>query len=74
MRAWSLSDNEELTTQDGNHATDGDKIQGIIGQVRADASLGNEGDLRFLLEQRLHDAGLELSPEQFSAALAAATA
>jgi len=69
-----MSDNEELTTQDGNHATDDAKLQGIIGQVRADASLGNEGDLRTLLEQRLHDAGLTLSPEQFDDALAAASA
>ena len=68
-----MSQDEELTTQDGNQATDDAKLQGIIGQVRADASLGNEGDLRTLLEQRLHDAGIELSSEQFDAALAATT-
>jgi hypothetical protein len=69
-----MSDNEEQTMQDGNHATDDDKLQGILGQVRADASLGNEGDLRTLLEQRLHDAGITLSTEQFDAALAEVSA
>lgn len=66
-----MSDNEEATMQDGNHATDDDRLQGIIGQVRADAALGNDGDTRTLLEQRLNDAGIELTPEQFDDALAA---
>ena len=69
-----MSDNEEQTMQDGNHATDDDKLRGIIGQVRADASLGNEGDRRALLEPRLNDAGITLSAEQFDAALAQVSA
>lgn len=59
--------------QDGNAATDGEKIAGIVGQVRGDIALGHEGDARVLLEQRFHDAALDVSPADFEAALAEAT-
>jgi hypothetical protein len=60
--------------QDGNHASDDEKVAGIIGQVKADIALGHEGDARLLLEQRLSDAGLELDADRFEAALAEASA
>jgi hypothetical protein len=59
--------------QDGNHATDAAKLTGIAGQVRADIALHHEGDVRVLLEQRLEDAGLSLSPAEFDLLLADVT-
>ena len=56
--------------QDSNNASNSDRLTGIIGQVKADIALGNDGDTRVLLEQRLHDAGVELSPAEFELTLA----
>jgi len=56
--------------QDSNNASNADRLSGIIGQVKADIALGNDGDRRILLEQRLHDAGIELSPAEFELTLA----
>ena len=68
-----MTDTQDEPMQDGNHATDNEKLTGIIGQVRADISLGHEGDARVLLQQRLSDAGLELSDAEFEKALASAS-
>jgi len=56
--------------QDSNNATGAERLSGIIGQVRADIALGTEGDARLLLEQRLHDAGIAVSPAEFELTLA----
>jgi hypothetical protein len=68
-----MTNTQDEPMQDGNHATDSQKLQGIAGQVRADISLHHEGDVRLLLEQRLHDAGLELSPAEFELLLSDVT-
>ena len=68
-----MSDTQDQPMQDGNHATDDEKVRGVIGQVRADVGLGNVDDARTLLEQRLGDAGLELPADEFESALASIT-
>ena len=65
-----MSDTQDQPMQDSNNASNSDRLSGIIGQVKADISLGNEGDARILLEQRLHDAGIELTPAEFELTLA----
>jgi hypothetical protein len=64
-----MSDTQDEPMQDGNHATNDEKVQGIIGQVRADVGLGNVDDPRTLLQQRLSDAGLELPDDEFESVL-----
>ena len=68
-----MTDTQNEPMQDGNHASDAEKLTGIIGQVKGDIALGNEGDIRVLLEQRLSDAGLKLSDSEFEKALSEAT-
>jgi hypothetical protein len=65
-----MSDTQDQPMQDSNNASNADRLSGIIGQVKADISLGNDGDTRILLEQRLHDAGIELTPAEFELTLA----
>ena len=65
-----MSDTQDQPMQDSNNASNADRLSGIIGQVKADISLGNDGDTRILLEQRLHDAGFELTPAEFELTLA----
>ena len=65
-----MSDTQDQPMQDSNKASNSDRLTGIIGQVKADIALGNDGDTRVLLEQRLHDAGVELSPAEFELTLA----
>jgi|GEM_PF-3999128 len=48
-----------------NLASEGDKIDGIIEQMRGDISQGNVSDIPDALRQRLHDAGLEVSENEF---------
>jgi hypothetical protein len=73
VRALSMTDTQDEPMQDGNHATNAEKLTGIIGQVKGDIALGNEGDIRLLLEQRLGGAGLTLSDSEFEKALSEAT-
>jgi hypothetical protein len=68
-----MSNTQDQPMQDGNHATNDEKVQGVIGQVRADVELGNVDDARTLLLQRLGDAGLELPDEEFEKVLASVT-
>ena len=68
-----MSDTQDQPMQDSNNATNSERLGGIIGQVKADISLGNEGDARILLQQRLHDAGIEVSPAEFELTLAEVT-
>jgi hypothetical protein len=46
-------------------ATDDERIAGIVEQVRGDITRGTEGDPVRLLRQRLDDAGVAVSDEQF---------
>jgi hypothetical protein len=68
-----MSDTQDQPMQDGNHATNDEKVQGVIGQVRADVELGTVDDPRTLLLQRLGDAGLELPDDEFEKVLASVT-
>jgi hypothetical protein len=68
-----MSNTQDQPMQDGNHATNDEKVQGIIGQVRADVDLGNVDDARTLLQQRLADAGLELPADEFEKVLESVT-
>ncbi|MCM3695449.1 hypothetical protein [Microbacterium oleivorans] len=53
-----------------NPADDGQRLEGILVQCQADLA-GQDGlDPRLLLERRLKDAGITLSDEQMTAALA----
>jgi hypothetical protein len=65
-----MTDFQNEPLQESNHATDAEKIDGIVGQVRADILLGNDGDARTLLAERLKDAGIGASGIDFEAALA----
>jgi hypothetical protein len=56
--------------EDGHDdASDGDKVAGIVEQTRADVAQGNVDDVRDALAQRLREAGLEVSHEEFDAIL-----
>jgi len=66
-----MSDTQDTPIEAGhNAATDDQRLAGILAQVRADLQLGHSNDSRELLTQRLHDAAIELSDEDFDAALA----
>jgi hypothetical protein len=65
-----MTDFQNEPLQDSNNATDAQKIDGIVGQVRADIALGNADNARELLTERLKDAGIEASAIDFEGALA----
>jgi hypothetical protein len=53
------------TQQDGEPASDGLKIDGIVEQMRGDLGQGNVDDVRDVLRQRLTDAGISVSDDEF---------
>jgi hypothetical protein len=70
-----MTDFQNEPVEDGtNDATSRERLAGIVAQVRADLSLGHSHDARDLLSQRLTDAGIELSPDDFAAVVADLTA
>jgi hypothetical protein len=50
-----------------------DRIDGIVEQTRADVAQGHVGDVRDTLAQRLGDAGMEVSRDEFEELLARLT-
>lgn len=57
-----MTDTQDAPIEDGHDdANFSEKLAGIVNQVKADIQLGHEGDARTLLEQRLADAGFELT-------------
>jgi len=57
--------------QDGaREATDDERIAGIVDQVRADILLGTQSDVISLLRQRLDDAAVVVTDDQFARLLA----
>jgi hypothetical protein len=57
--------------QDGaREATDDERIAGIVDQVRADILLGTQSDVISLLRQRLDDAAVVVTDDQFVRLLA----
>ena len=65
---------QEPVQTGANAASDDDKVDGIVAQMRADIAQGNVKDVADALRQRLADADLELDDKQFAQALAAVTA
>lgn len=53
-----------------NDADAAQKIDGILAQTRADLAGHDRTDARLLLERRLHDAGVALTEDELTAALA----
>jgi hypothetical protein len=61
--------------EDGSQeASDQDRIDGLIEQTRADVSQGHVDDVRDALAQRLADAGVNVSADEFEQLLARVTA
>jgi len=70
-----MVDTQNSPIEDGaNDALESEQIDGIVGQVRGDVAIGNEGDVEQLLRERLSDAQISVSDEQFSELLAAVKA
>jgi hypothetical protein len=69
------------STQDGTRgepverghddASDGQKLEGVIDQVRGDVALGHVDDVRKMVQQRLDEAGLPASPNDVDAVVSA---
>jgi hypothetical protein len=58
----------EDTTAPGEHRHDApvnDKLDGLVDQMRADISQGHVDDVAEVLHQRLADAGIDLSDDEF---------
>jgi hypothetical protein len=51
-------------------ATDDERIAGIVEQVRADLAIGTQSDAAGLLRQRLDDAAVVVTEDQFARLLA----
>ena len=70
-----MVDTQNSPIEDGaNDANETEQIDGIVGQVRGDIAVGNEGDVEQLLRERLRDAQITVSEAQFSELLAAVRA
>jgi len=70
-----MVDTQNSPIEDGaNDALESEQIDGIVGQVRGDVAIGNEGDVEQLLRERLRDAKISVTDEQFSELLAAVQA
>jgi hypothetical protein len=63
--------NEQNEPIEAGHddASDREKIVGIIEQVKADASQGNEHDIETTVRDRLAEAGIDVSDEELSSLL-----
>jgi hypothetical protein len=51
-------------------ATDDERMAGIVEQVRADLEIGTQSDAEGLLRQRLDDAAVVVTDDQFASLLA----
>ena len=60
-----MSEQDTPVENGSNDATDNEKIDGIIEQVRGDVTIGDPQDPREILAQRLADAGLVVSEAEF---------
>lgn len=65
------STRDEPVESGHDDATDGQKLEGVIEQVRGDVSLGNVDDVRKMVQQRLDEAGLPASPNDVDAVVSA---
>jgi len=61
-------DNQTQPIEDGHDdAGTGEKIEGLLEQSRQDIAQGHIDDPADVLRQRLHDAGVTVSDEEFDA-------
>ncbi|MCU1439528.1 MAG: hypothetical protein JWP85_525 [Rhodoglobus sp.] len=71
----STSRDQSAPIEDGSDdASDKDRIEGILEQTRADVAQGHVDNVRDALAQRLGDAGMEVSRDEFEELLARVTA
>ncbi|CAN5297368.1 hypothetical protein BH09ACT5_BH09ACT5_22100 [soil metagenome] len=72
MSETANSQNEHGSQEHGhNTATPGEKVDGIVEQMRGDVAQGNVSDIRDALRQRLADAQIALDEAEFEEVLAA---
>jgi hypothetical protein len=65
-------DTQDAPIEDGHdEATDDQRLEGIIQQVRGDVALGNADDTREMVRQRLEEAGMSASESDIDAVLSA---
>jgi hypothetical protein len=62
---------DEPVEEGHDEATDGQKLEGVIQQVRGDVALGSVDDVRKMVQQRLEEAGLPASPNDVDAVVSA---
>lgn len=66
-----MSDFQDEPIEDGaGEATDGDRVDGILEQLRADIALGHVDDPRSALAQRLLDAGFSIDADELDGLVA----
>ena len=65
------STRDEPVESGHDEATDGQKLDGVIQQVRGDIALGNVDDVRTMVQQRLDEAGLPATPNDVDAVVSA---
>jgi hypothetical protein len=65
-----MANTQDEPMQDGTGAGDGDRIDGILEQVRGDLTLGHVSDPREALEQRLKDAGISVDADELDGLVA----
>ena len=67
-----MSDTQDEPVERGSDdATEGQKLEGVIQQVRGDVALGHVDGVREMVRQRLEDAGLPASPNDVDAVVSA---
>jgi hypothetical protein len=65
-------DTQDAPIEDGHdEATDDQRLEGVIQQVRGDVALGNVDDVRAMVRQRLSEAGLDASESDVDAVMSA---
>lgn len=63
---------QDAPIEDGSgEASDDQRLEGIIQQVRADVALGNVDDARGMVRQRLEEAGMPASDSDIDAVMSA---
>ncbi len=65
------STRDEPVERGHDDASDGQKLEGVIQQVRGDIALGHVDDVHKMVRQRLDEAGLPASPNDVDAVVSA---
>ncbi|MCD2441539.1 hypothetical protein LQ757_04525 [Agromyces sp. SYSU K20354] len=65
-------DTQDAPIEDGHDdATDDQRLEGVIQQVRGDVAIGNVDDVRTMVRQRLSEAGLPALENDVDAVMSA---